>query len=332
MLGDTNAMDEDHWYYRLAEEERPERWRFFRQPGAVKWDGQGGWLYRKRPENLENLPADCTGCSWSGAYEKGVCPKCDSPLQSYYKTGIAGKTKQWIKIFYANEYGFVSTGKPVHPEYVDSKHCSPTILEPDYRFPLAVGCDFGRTPAAAICQFIETWGRWVVLDELVTEDMSAALFAPQLKLYLDRHYPKMKVAAWGDPAGDHAGQTVETTPLKILRAHGIPIRPCHTNEPLLRRAAVTNPIMRNAMDGEPAFLLSPKAKIIRKGLMGGFCFRRLQIAGAARYTEEPDKNMYSHPVEALEYALLGGGEGHEAIRPAKSIRKYRGPRQEVAEM
>ncbi len=35
MLGDTNAPDEDHWYYRLAEETRPEGWEFFRQPGGL---------------------------------------------------------------------------------------------------------------------------------------------------------------------------------------------------------------------------------------------------------------------------------------------------------
>jgi hypothetical protein len=32
-----------------------------------------------------------------------------------------------------------------------------------------------------------------------------------------------------------------------------------------------------------------------------------------KYTDEPDKNEYSHPVEALEYALQGEGEGRQAI-------------------
>ena len=35
MLGDSNAPDEDHWYYKLAEEDRPEDWKFHRQPGGV---------------------------------------------------------------------------------------------------------------------------------------------------------------------------------------------------------------------------------------------------------------------------------------------------------
>jgi len=56
----------------------------------------------------------------------------------------------------------------------------------------------------------------------------------------------------------------------------------------------------------------PRASMIRKGLQGGFCYRRIQKSGE-RYTDEPDKNEYSHPVEALEYALQGEGEGRSAL-------------------
>lgn len=52
--------------------------------------------------------------------------------------------------------------------------------------------------------------------------------------------------------------------------------------------------------------------MIRKGLQGGFCYRRVQVSGE-KYTDEPDKNEYSHPVEALEYALQGEGEGRQAL-------------------
>ena len=70
-----------------------------------------------------------------------------------------------------------------------------------------------------------------------------------------------------------------------------------------------------AMDGGPALIISPKCKYVRKGLAGAFCYRRVQVAGDERYTDEPEKNAWSHPVEALEYGLLGAGEGHEALSP-----------------
>ena len=86
------------------------------------------------------------------------------------------------------------------------------------------------------------------------------------------------------------------------------------------------------MDGRPGLLVSPKAKMTRKGLAGGFCYRRMKVAGDERYTDVPDKNHYSHPVEALEYALMGAGEGRGAITPTVAVERYLGPRQTTAIM
>jgi len=73
-------------------------------------------------------------------------------------------------------------------------------------------------------------------------------------------------------------------------------------------------------DGQPRFIVLPKASMIRKGLQGGFCYRRVQKSGE-HYTDEPDKNEYSHPVEALEYALQGEGEGRSALRATGKFTK-----------
>jgi hypothetical protein len=37
--------------------------------------------------------------------------------------------------------------------------------------------------------------------------------------------------------------------------------------------------------------------------MGGYCYKRLQVSGE-RYRDVPDKNSYSHPHDALQYAAL----------------------------
>ena len=313
MIGDTNAPDEDHWYFKLAEETCPEGWNFFRQPGGVYADGKSPdgrviWKVNHEAENAENLP------------------------ESYYERGMQAKHDDWIAVMLSNEYGFVIDGKPVHPEYRDSVHCRPEPIPYEKGYPIVLGFDFGRTPACALLQYIEAAGRWQQIDEFVTQDMSAALFAPEVKRYIDRKYPGADVEGWGDPAGDSAGQTVETTPIRILIANGIPYRPCHSNQPTLRRAALANPLTRICMDGQPGFILGSNCKMTRKGLMGGFCYRRMKLAGSERYTEEPDKNIYSHPVEALEYALLGAGEGRAALRMKPAMMRYRGRRQETAIM
>jgi hypothetical protein len=220
-------------------------------------------------------------------------------------------------------------GKPVHPWFVDSTHTAAEPIQADLRYPLIIGIDFGRTPAAVVTQHIEDMGRRVVLDELVATDMSAAIFGPELKRWLDTNYSGMPVEVWCDPAGSAQGQATEDTPIRILRAAGIPAKPCHSNNPDLRRASVSNPALRICMDGKPALQVSPKAKMVRKGLMGGFCYRRMKIAGSERYTDLPDKNEYSHPVEALEYSLMGGGEGRDALIPANRNRGERTQTQAV---
>ena len=306
MFGDLNACDEDHWYYQLAEEVKPKGWEFFRQPGGVlPGDKPGQWRANENAENGVNLPAD------------------------YYTQGLEGKSEDWIKVMLANEYAFTIDGKPVHPEFVDSVHTADENIEPDMRYPLVLGIDFGRTPACAITQNLLHIGRRVVLDELCSTDMSAAIFGPELKRYLEVNYAGMPVEVWCDPAGGAQGQATEDTPIRILRAAGIPARACESNNPDLRRAAVSNPLMRNCMDAKPALLVSPKARMIRKGLMGGFCYRRMKLSGAERFTDLPDKGPFSHPVEALEYALMGSGEGREALKSAV-IRRSTGPQQQHA--
>lgn len=306
IFGDTNSWDEDHYLWRLATEEVPEGWTFYHQPGGVLRDPMSGkWVANPNAENLRNLP------------------------DGYYIRGMAGKAEDWISVNLGNEYGFTLDGKPVHPEYVDSLHCTKEPIPFDPKLPIRLGVDFGRTPATPIAQHIPQWGRTVVIDEFVTEDMSAADFGPALKRYLGQHYPQA-VVGHSDPAGEAKGQATNDTPRQVLVAAGIPVMPAPTNDPILRRAAVSRPLQRICADGKPALLISPKAKMLRKGLAGGWCFRRMKVSGQERFTPEPDKNIYSHVCEGLEYLMLGLGEGAAALRPPDY--DEREPFQEVAEM
>lgn len=288
MVGDTNAPDEDHWYYKLAEETRPHGWRFYKQPGGIT-GRPGAWSVNPNAENLKNLP------------------------KGYYENGLQGKSDDWIKVNLANEYGFVIDGKPVHPYYVDSTHCLDIDFVPSIKDPVVLGFDFGRTPACAMMQKTQPYNRWVVFDEYTSDGVSAVSFGTALKQYLESEYPDFKFTGWGDPSGNNKGQATDDTPFKILQGAGITAFPTTDNSPLMRRAAIEQPLKELCMDGKPRLVILPKAKMIRKGLQGGFCYRRVMVSGE-KYTDEPDKNDYSHPVEALEYGLYGEGEGRELVR------------------
>jgi hypothetical protein len=306
MFGDTNKPDREHWYYRLSQgvdergrpHARPKGWRFFHQPGGVVQVGvrpDGSRIFAANPdaENLNHLLGG----------------------HLYYTELLEGKREDWVLVYLANEWGYVQEGKPVHPDFIDSVHVSETSIPPDRGEPLILGFDFGRTPACIVTQYQPGLGRWVALAEFYDEDRSAATFAPECKRWLERRFPGYAIRAYGDPAGDHAGDTVDESPMMIVRAAGIPIEPAPTNDAVLRRAALAGPLTRGTMDGRRAFLLSgPDCPMLRKGLGGAWCFERVNRVGVVdEYKDSPAKNRWSHPCEALEYALAGGGESSRAI-------------------
>jgi hypothetical protein len=66
--------------------------------------------------------------------------------------------------------------------------------------------------------------------------------------------------------------------------------------------------------GQPVFLLDSCCTVLRKGFNGGYKYRRIQVTGEERFTDEPLKNKYSHPHDALQYAALDAG-GSQATQP-----------------
>lgn len=286
ILMDTNSPDDDHWWYKMAEEERPEGWEFFAQPPGVL-EVSDRWKSNPKAENIANLEPN------------------------YYETRCGGKTRDHILVYYANQYGFVRDGKPIYPEYNDTVHCAQEPLRPIPGRVIYVGIDFGLTPAATFGQ-VDVSGRWLVFDELVTEDMGAVRFAELLGPMMRGKYKEYEFEIYCDPSGDNRAQTDERTPIQILRSRGIPADPAPSNDPILRREAVAGPLSR-MIDGKPGMLISPACKTLRKGMAGGYAYKRIQVAGDERYHDKPDKNRFSHVCEADQYAKLGAGEGSRVI-------------------
>lgn len=278
VLLDTNPPDDDHWYYRLAEKDRPKEWDFFKQPGGlVEVNGE----YKPNPtaENIKNLPAG----------------------HEYYLRQVHGKNKEWIKVFLLGNYGTISDGKVIYPEYNDDIHCRK--VSPYTDKPLLLGFDYGLTPACVICQ-VSPRGQLIVLAELFAKDMGIRQFARDVvRPFLALNYHGYSFQACGDPAGMSRSDTDEKTCFMELAEEGIACVPALTNSFVGRREAVAKYLTR-LVDGQPAFKVDPSCDMIRRGFNGRYQFRRLQVVGAERYKDVPDKNEYSHLHDALQYAAL----------------------------
>lgn len=288
ILVDTNAWDEDHWMHtRLFEPwQRGElqNYEFFIQPGAVM-KVNGKWVVNPAAENL-----DVVG-------------------YKYYERQIEGKREDWIKVNLANEIGLSFDGKPVHPTYSDSIHTASEILMP---VPGLVYCGFdhGLTPAMAMLQR-KSNGQWQAFDELVGDNIGAERFAQPIKNKLaewGNKVPGLTFVLKGDPSGDERAGTDERTVFGIYRMNGVMMLPASSNDPTVRRGALERPLTRMLDGGKPGIVFSPNCIKLRKGMAGAFCYKRIQVSGEEKFRDVPDKNEYSHIVEAAEYALMDAGE------------------------
>jgi hypothetical protein len=294
IIMDTNSPDDDHWYYKLAELDKPEGYEFFAQPGALLKVGEA---YIPNPE-AENVQNHILG------YE-------------YWLRQIPGKDPQWIKVFVLGEYGSVHDGKPVYHEYNDTLHVKE--INPIPGVQLKIGLDFGLTPAAVITQN-DARGRLLILDELCGEDMGISAFLedvliPQLMSVYPEWWAKKDemIVCIGDPAGDQRAQSNEVSCFDEIKAVKLKIRAGKSNAWLPRRGAV-GWFLSKLSGGQPMFLLDPVCKVLRKGFNGGYKYRRIQVIGEERFTEEPAKNSYSHPHDALQYVAMETG-GLQATKP-----------------
>ena len=312
ILLDTNPCDTDHWWYILSEkDDSEERGRQILESTVEAEEElrQAGFLNADQPlfeffaqpsgtssqaENINNLPA------------------------GYYARAKAGKTSDWVNVYVHGQYGFVMEGKPLYPEYNDSTHCQEFNLITG--LPVRIGLDFGLTPAALFAQRT-TMGQWRWSSELVTESTGIYRFAELIKAHLADHYPGFTVAQiTGDPSGDTRSPSDkhERSTFQILAAQGVMAKPANSNDPVKRREAVARPLTR-MIDGEPGLLIHPGCKVARKGMMGGYHYRRMQVSTDERYDDKPVKNIYSHICDAGQYLHLGGGEWEEITHQKKAV-------------
>lgn len=295
LIMDTNPPDDDHWWYRLAEEIRPDGWAFFRQPGALRaiTDDSGRILRYEANPDAENVKHQPLG-------------------YAYWMRTVAGADPEWVRVHCCGEYGSVFEGRPVyHGVYNDAVHVAGKPLGLFRGRPVHLGFDFGLTPACVFAQ-VAPDGQLRILRELVCERGGIKQFATDAVIpMLTNLFPGLRVHSTGDPAGRQASQADELTCLRQLELLGIPTQPAPTNDFLPRRQAVIDRLTRT-IDSKPAFIIDPSCKMLRRGFLGGYKFERVQVSGEERFKDQPAKNKFSHCADALQYLCLGVDSIHSA--------------------
>ncbi len=317
VLMDTNPPEDDHWWYQLAEEsclrsnstaqakkEVSRIFGFVRGPSPLIKQPDGVYKPNPEAENIAFLP---------GGYK-------------YYLDMIAGNTEDHINVMVMGNYGTIKDGKPVYPQYNDRLHCPEKPLGVIEDLPIGLGWDGGLTPSCVIGQQTKR-GQLRIIAELVSEDMGVRQFARDVvKPFLQKNFYGIEVAfSYIDPAGKGRGEAEAKSAMGILNddyiednedgdilqplSLGFETEPAPTNDPTKRIDAVNSYIIK-LVDGEPGYLVSRNCPMIRKGKIGGYQYKRVQVSGEDRYKDKPDKNKYSHPADAEQYMALGFAGGY----------------------
>lgn len=256
-----NNPDETHWTYRR-----------FVQPGT---EGFAVWQ-PVLPENAHNLPAD---------YYEGL-RRLWSHRPDLQRRFIDGK------------FGFQSVGKSVTPEWSDDVHLA-LGLTPMRGVPLHLLWDFGLNPTCIVTQ-VTPQRHWLILDACVGEDAGVEEICDGwVGPLLASRYAKHSWSHIGDPAGLQREQSAaKQNAVKMLikkLGGGWKSGPKYIDariQPL--KAAL---IKQNGGIGMVR-VDRDRAAAVWHSLRGGWHYN---ISKAGVPTNEPVKDVHSHPGDAMGY-------------------------------
>lgn len=295
---DTNMPDEDSWHFDKMEDP-PKNWSVHIQPPAVLSFEEYVSTYGEDP--------DFEGAEDSEGTEWFVNPEADNydnldPL--YYPDIIPGKSIDFVNVYLRCRYGRSLAGTPVydkvfnHHFHVSEGELMPLAATASYDYPIIVGIDFGRTPAAVFKQR-DPRGRVLSLSEITSTNMGIETFITRKLLpHISEHYPGQHILCAPDPAGFDKQQLNEMTLVNALESAGFEcIRP-PSNKPVYRIQAVER-LLSQQVDGEAMYLIDPSCRMLIKGFQHGYRYKKKRDG---QLENSPDKNEYSHVHDANQYA------------------------------
>lgn len=271
LVMETNSFSEDSPWYAKLEEDLPPNWAYFVQPGA----------FDPGAENRENLP-----------------PR-------YYEDLMESNTPEWTDQYVHNRITPSLSGQAVFRSTFDTDfHVSDVELSPVPGYPLIIGMDTGRNPAATVCQ-MDHVGRLLVLAAIAVENSG-------MENFLGQHLtPLLHTARFAghtaylvlDPAGLQRSQIGEESVIDCCRRLGYSAVPAMTNKIDPRLRAVEKFLVEQR-NGGPAIIFD--AGHTHQLILAMQSRYRYKIKKDKTLEDKPEKkHPWSDLVDSLQYACLG---------------------------
>lgn len=308
IIADTNMPDGDSWWgYNMKKP--PQNWSVHIQPPAVV--PLSYYIDRYREDPPEDLRfQDRDGDWWA------VNPEADNLAnlpRDYYVHAGTGMDKEFINVYLACEYGVSLAGRAVYEttfnrlKHVASGPSDELVPIKSQSYPIVIGVDFGRTPAAVFTQLTPS-GVLNVLSELTSENMGIRAFTEQLLIpHIAKHYQGCHILLAPDPAGWQRSQVNEDAPVDVLKRCGFRLVKPRTNNPLMRVEAVEW-FLASVVDGRAGFRLNAAlCPVLYEGFRGRYRWKESRagvLVTTAASTPQVVKDFVSHVHDALQYACV----------------------------
>lgn len=266
ILMEGEAPNEDHWLARLTNPEHEDY-----DPDIEMWTVD-------THENWDNLP-------------------------EAYKGSLETMPESWKKKYLAGGFGFIPDGAPFYQGFKEALH--KRELTANQHKPLLLGWDYGyRHPACVVTQ-LDAKGRWLILHEIMGENITIDQFAEVVKEELSTRFPDKEVLCYGDPAGEAKTDKSEETSVEILKSKGFTV----ISEPSTYRTRkeIIEGKLSTIIHGIPALVVNNPCKIIVDGFLGGYHYPLIKQAQqhTTVKTEMPYKDgFYEHVMNAMEYIAV----------------------------
>lgn len=315
IIADTNMPSEGSDWHKFMDIDTPKDWEIFIQPGGLE-------------EHAENL-------AWLTQTPETRKLAVDDPIRlaqgrKYYERLSRNNSLDWVRRYVHAQFGNDPSGTAVFRDSFKSSFHVREGLIPVRNAPLIVGQDFGRDPCSIITQ-VDTRGRFLVLEEVIAEDMGLEYHIQHnLRPVLTRpEYLGLPVILIGDPSGRNKSSIYEETTFDVLQRMGFKALPAPTNDIDPRLRAVESWLLKQSDGGGAMLLDRDKCPVTIRGLAGGYRYAKTRNGTRKAL---PDKNSYSHVIDALQYAALvthgrmtelvgrhlGTGRGNHIARPRVS--------------
>lgn len=272
VIMDTNSPDIDNWWYKIAEEEKPEDHDFFTQPPALLFN-DGEYTQNPAAENIENHPIGF----------------------DYYFKQIPGKPKEWVDVFILNKYGNSEPTLRVYGDYSTENH-APVGINVDLGHIIWTH-DFNFTPlSSAILQ--RDGDNIYVVDEIILKSAVAKQTAFEFcERFKD--YKKLPVYIYGDASGHigekHGHQSDYMEIADILRKAGFRVimKVPRSNGPIKDSQNSLRAKICDALGNRTFFVNSKNCNYVDRGL------QTLQLKEGSTFQEEDTD--FQHITTALRY-------------------------------